>query len=389
MGGIIIILVIVLIIVLVNNSELKNDIGTFKGNKNVLKEKMEGLKNKIFILENKDNSKEEALLKELKDNIELHKNELLYLDHGFDSEADSLIPNKNLEQFKAMKKDARDLVKDGEVFQYGQGDTSKINHKNLAKIGRLVSYDIQKSIKEVSKDCNGEEAKAKMQIEFDRIQKSIPYAFKISDVYKAIAFYIVGYVADENEVKRNNREIEKEEARRKKEVEAFEAKKIEVEEVVHRLEEIGDGDSDIVRELKAKINELTGKIKKRKGPIGKEGWIYLVSDPRHEGTYKIGLTRRQDGMERVLELSTSAGIPFRMNLHSLFKVTDAFDTEGKCHKFFAKYIVATKKEWFKVSLVEIQKYLKTLGYEPDITFDIVHEKFEMSKARLAKINIEI
>ena len=336
-----------------------------------------------------------GVLKDIEDKIVLHTEELLYLDHGFEKEAEANWGCKSLkdkeEQLAECRKDMRSIAKDGDIFCYDSYENSGIVYEERVKIGKLVAYDMNKAIKDITREqgkLSVDEAKAKAQIEFDRVDNSIPFGFKISNVYKSIAFCIIGYSAEFNAIKQEARQIEIEEYKRIKEIEVFESKKAEAEAVIAKLE-ISDGDSPLVAELKAKIVELSRKIKKRKGPIGKGGWMYVVSDPRIKNCFKIGLTRRDDPMERVNELASSAGLPFKLNLHALFRVPAVFDFESNQHRHWAHYISCPNKEWFHVGLNDIEKYINELGFFPEFKTEIWHEKYEMSKMRLNKINIEI
>lgn len=88
-----------------------------------------------------------------------------------------------------------------------------------------------------------------------------------------------------------------------------------------------------------------------------------------ENVYKIGLTRRLDPQERVDKLG-GASVPFRFDIHAVCFSEDAPALERALHsKFSDKRINAVnfRKEFFKVSLEEIQQDLKELVDE-DIDF---------------------
>lgn len=99
----------------------------------------------------------------------------------------------------------------------------------------------------------------------------------------------------------------------------------------------------------------------------RSGWVYVISNIGSfgEDVYKIGMTRRLDPMERVIELG-DASVPFPFDVHALIYSEDAPALETALHKaFYDKKVnsVNGKKEFFKVSLSEIKQGLKKSGYE--------------------------
>ncbi len=103
----------------------------------------------------------------------------------------------------------------------------------------------------------------------------------------------------------------------------------------------------------------------------RRGWVYVISNIGSfgEGVYKIGLTRRLDPMERVYELG-DASVPFPFDVHAFIFSEDAPALETALHQAFDDRKVNSvnwRKEYFRVSLDDIKKKVKELGY--DVEFE--------------------
>lgn len=101
----------------------------------------------------------------------------------------------------------------------------------------------------------------------------------------------------------------------------------------------------------------------------KSGYVYIISNVGSfgEGVYKIGMTRRLDPMERVLELS-NASVPFPFDVHAFIYSEDAPALEAHLHRMFDKNKVNTvnfRKEYFRVSLHDIKNAIAQKGYHVD------------------------
>lgn len=143
---------------------------------------------------------------------------------------------------------------------------------------------------------------------------------------------------------------------------------------------------DKIRELEEKIKSLENDKKEISEFIenAKAGFVYIISNigAFGEGIYKIGMTRRPDPLERIHELS-SASVPFEFDVHATIFSSDAPALENMLHKHFADRAVNKinpRKEFFKVSLEEIEDFIKS-EYDPTIVFDMNHnaEQYRQSK----------
>lgn len=101
----------------------------------------------------------------------------------------------------------------------------------------------------------------------------------------------------------------------------------------------------------------------------KSGYVYIISNVGSFGkdVYKIGMTRRLDPMERVLELS-NASVPFPFDVHAFIYSEDAPALEAYLHRFFDKNKVNAvnfRKEYYHVSLHDIKNAIAQKGYDVD------------------------
>lgn len=99
----------------------------------------------------------------------------------------------------------------------------------------------------------------------------------------------------------------------------------------------------------------------------KIGYVYVISNIGSFGKdiYKIGMTRRLDPMERVLELS-NASVPFPFDVHTFIYSEDAPALEADLHRRFdAKKVnsINYRKEYFHVTLDEIKAALEENGVD--------------------------
>lgn len=91
------------------------------------------------------------------------------------------------------------------------------------------------------------------------------------------------------------------------------------------------------------------------------GYVYVISNIGSfgEGVYKIGMTRRIEPMERVIELG-DASVPFPFDVHAMIWSDDAPTLEASLHRAFDDRKVNAingRKEFFRVSLDEVRAEL--------------------------------
>lgn len=103
----------------------------------------------------------------------------------------------------------------------------------------------------------------------------------------------------------------------------------------------------------------------------KRGYVYIISNigAFGEDVYKIGMTRRLEPTDRVKELG-DASVPFQFDIHAMIYSDEARTLEYELHKAFSEKKVNMlnyRKEFFKVTLDEIEDKIKDLGFEAQFT----------------------
>ena len=95
------------------------------------------------------------------------------------------------------------------------------------------------------------------------------------------------------------------------------------------------------------------------------GYVYVISNVGSfgEGVYKIGMTRRVNPMDRVVELG-DASVPFPFDVHAMIYTDDAPGLESALHRAFENRkinAVNYRKEYFNVPLDEIKEEVAKQG----------------------------
>jgi len=127
-------------------------------------------------------------------------------------------------------------------------------------------------------------------------------------------------------------------------------------------------------ELQKKLKEAFEHGKQRaisQAQQTKTGHVYIISNIGSfgENVYKIGMTRRLEPMERIDELG-SASVPFEFDVHAMIKSDNAPELENSLHKYFNSKrvnLVNTRKEFFYVTLDEIEEYAKKNNINVEFT----------------------
>lgn len=215
---------------------------------------------------------------------------------------------------------------------------------------------------------------------------SIPRSFmQLKEEEVRLAYEFAQQKEREKEALREAREREREERKLAQEI-AAERKKLEKErkqylaaykEITDRLKTASE---DELAALEEKAAELKGKLDDVDAAVAdvdyreanqKAGFVYVISNIGSfgEGVYKIGMTRRLDPMERIKELG-DASVPFNFDVHAMIFCDDAPALEAALHREFESKkvnIVNQRREFFKVSLEEIEEVVKR-NYDKTVEF---------------------
>ncbi|WP_242850432.1 DUF4041 domain-containing protein [Clostridium botulinum] len=307
-------------------------------------------------------------------------------------------PKYNLmdsEKYKVRLSEIRDkqkiMVKNKTAVNYY--DEWTLNDSKVE--GRKMNNDnIKLIIRSFNNECDASIIKIKFN-NIDSIEKKIKKAFevlnklgkrmKISITHDYLNLKIEElYLAYEYEIKKQE---EKEEQRRIKEQIREEQKVLkEIESMKQKIEKEEKHFKQAIEELslkcenaseedklkyKEKMKELQTQLealeKDKEDVYNREqntraGYVYVISNIGSfgENVYKIGMTRRLEPTDRVKELSGTS-VPFSFDIHAMIFSEDAPKLESKLHEVFRNNEVNKinhRKEFFKVSLEEIEKIVK-------------------------------
>lgn len=122
----------------------------------------------------------------------------------------------------------------------------------------------------------------------------------------------------------------------------------------------------------------------------KSGHVYVISNMGSfgENIYKIGMTRRLEPLDRVKELG-DASVPFIFDIHAIIYSGDAPALENALHKAFdfkRLNLVNNRKEFFNVSLDDIEREVKILS--PDVEFVETAEAREYRESKAIRAQRE-
>jgi len=184
------------------------------------------------------------------------------------------------------------------------------------------------------------------------------------------------YELKKQEEKEEQRRIQEQIREEQKAIKEFEAARLQAEkdEMTYQkallqaqkdLEKANEAErsafEEKIAQLQAQLKEAEEKKERAisQAQLTKCGYIYVISNIGSfgEDVYKIGMTRRLEPMDRVNELG-DASVPFKFDVHALIFSENAPELETKLHQRFrnnAVNLVNNKKEFFKVSLDEIEK----------------------------------
>lgn len=241
---------------------------------------------------------------------------------------------------------------------------AKVNWNNVQKIEQRIikSYEaILKLNASTAIDINYDYVQLKLQ------ELRLTYEYKLKKQEEK---------EEQAEIRMQMREeakLEKELEKASKEEEKYQklldkAKKDAEKATGSELEKLQEKLSILTQELnEAKANNQRAKSMAEQT---RSGHVYVISNIGSfgENTYKIGMTRRLEPLDRVKELG-DASVPFTFDVHAMIYSDDAPSLEKTLHKVFTNKrvnLVNHRKEFFKVSLEEIEK--EVLKFSPNSEF---------------------
>lgn len=162
--------------------------------------------------------------------------------------------------------------------------------------------------------------------------------------------------------------------------------------------ELADSHGAETAELQTEVERLEAELRdalQRKeraiarAQMTRAGHVYVLSNIGSfgEGVYKIGMTRREDPRDRVYELG-DASVPFHFDVHALIRCDDAPTLENKLHRRFESKrvnLVNLRKEYFRVSIEEIQDAVTELHGEVELTLAAEAREYRETTALLSEM----
>lgn len=209
---------------------------------------------------------------------------------------------------------------------------------------------------------------------------------------------------EEMDEQKRIREEMREEARANKEIEdAIRQAEEEAERNERALQqarkELSQASQEQREKLEEKISALERQLEESKAnkeraisraQLTRSGHVYVISNVGSFGerTYKIGMTRRLDPMDRVKELG-DASVPFTFDVHAIMYAEDAPALEAQLHNHFSDRRVNRvnhRKEFFRVTIEEIAEVLRGHDTEIEITKVAEAEEYRQTLALEKKLN---
>lgn len=193
---------------------------------------------------------------------------------------------------------------------------------------------------------------------------------------------------------------------KKKQQAALRAQKSSGDDVDELDEEIGATESQLRRAQKAaeklvgeerarmqlRIDEIEAEKKKleekysraiSQAQLTRAGYVYVISNHGSfgEDVVKIGMTRRLEPMDRVIELG-DASVPYKFDVHTLAFVENAPSVEKTLHEMFSEKRVNKenfRKEFFITDPKTVKEAMENMGVLSDWYFEAEAKEFRESE----------
>lgn len=385
--------------------KLHQEINQFKELQQIEQKELSSLKSQASYLSEKyTNAK--LIFKELQKDINLYQNDLEFVELGiyqpiFDLETSEKYQKKVIEIVTKQK----ELIKEGNACKCNTEWTVG-NSRKQGEI--MIRRYINLTLRAFNGECDSLISKVRWN-NVKRFEERITKTFStinklgqsnntfITDEYlklKLNELHLIYELAhkryEEKEEARAIREEQREEEKAQREFDKIK-KDAEIEEKRYQKalekakKDLGLVSGEKLQELNSQIIELEQNLKNAKeikeraisrAQETKSGHVYIISNLGSfgEGVYKIGMTRRLEPMDRIKELG-NASVPFTFDLHAMIFSENAPELESLLHKEFDnKRInkVNNRKEYFKVSLNEIEQVIKE-KYEKEVDFIKISE----------------
>jgi hypothetical protein len=286
----------------------------------------------------------------------------------------------------------KDMIKSGRATRINPNWTvngslkegKKMNDNNVKQILRSFNNECDVMIDKVRFN-NFDAIRARIEKAFHELNKMnqvnevsiLPQYLNLKMEELALCFEYEQIKQREKEEQARERERLREERKVLKEIEAMKAKIIKEETHFRQALEsyrsqLNSATSDALRaQIETKIHEMELQLerveKDKLNVLNREantraGYVYIISNigAFGENVYKIGVTRRLEPNDRILELG-DASVPFRFDTHALIFSEDAPKLEHALHQHFENRRlnkINGRREFFRVTLEEIEAVVK-------------------------------
>lgn len=319
----------------------------------------------------------------LQDEINSLLKDSLITHYNF-SDYDNLTSEECKNKLSLQKLQEKELINSGEAVIISSSDTKSVITNNLKQILRCFNSESDNIITNISTK-NIDSMRNKINKSYETLNKIFSVdGVKLSEKMLELKLEQLNLVYTYELKREQEIEIQKEikaqmveEEKVRREIEK-EKKKIEKDqlqfsnEINKLIKYVQSTSSDVEKELyiekiktleeKIKVLEIDKETVLERENNAKAGFVYIISNIGSfgENIYKIGMTRRLEPMDRIKELS-SASVPFEFDVHAMIFSDDAPALETKLHQHFKDQSVNKvnlRKEFFKVSLTEIEDFIK-------------------------------
>ena len=335
-------------------------------------------------------NKHQSELNKLKEEYKVAKDELSILEgnllksHYNFSDYDCLTSEECKNKLSMIKLKESELLKDNSGIIITSSDAKKELNNNIKQLIRCFNSECDNVILNISVK-NIDNSRNKITKSFESLNKifvtdGIALSEKVLEYKLEELNLVYTFELKKQQEKEQQKAIKEQMLEEEKVLREIERQKKQIEkdqtqfnnEVNKLMQYMQKTENDVEKQLYAdKIKELEEKLKAleaeketviQREQNAKAGFVYVISNIGSFGddVYKIGMTRRLEPMDRIKELS-SASVPFEFDVHAMIFSDDAPSLEASLHQHFKKNSVNKinfRKEFFRVSLDEVEKYVK-------------------------------
>ncbi|MEB3215895.1 MAG: DUF4041 domain-containing protein [Nostocales cyanobacterium 94392] len=319
--------------------------------------------------------------------------------YEFISSEDYLVRLKEIKQQQnTMQKNNQAYICDA---QWTVGDSKRKGDKMINDILKLVEISFEERCKYAGKEVkynNIDSLKSKITKSFEKYNKYLKsLQCRIAEEYLQLKLIELDLVYEQEYKKQQEQERDREVSKQNKEraaidkatqraEEAEERERLHQEELDKIRQEIAKAKDEEQKQLEMKIQELERLVQEDRNDKEnalsesrrlKSGYIYIISNIGSLGNniYRICKTSRNQEDIYIKEMNPAA--PFQFDVHCKIFSEDALDTLQRLHERFDDKrvnIVNSRKEFFKVSIDEIEQAVKQIKKETGILRIDVFEK---------------